>query len=157
MNNLTIRKAEPHDVPSMYKLIKELAVYEKAPEAVITSEASMLRDGFGEDKVYEGLVAVIDNTVVGVAIYYIAYSTWNGRIIYLDDFVVSEAYRRSGIGKLLFDEVGKISKDLGVNQFRWHVLDWNRPAINFYKKYSAVFDDGWITCKLGKDQIDKLF
>jgi GNAT superfamily N-acetyltransferase len=154
---ITIRKAEQRDVSAMLALIKELATYERAPNEVITTEASMLRDGFGEEKIFHSLVAEADGAIVGIAIFYVAYSTWKGKIIYLDDLVVTESHRRFGIGKKLFDAVGKISKAMGVSQLRWHVLDWNEPAINFYKKYDASLDADWITCKLTREQLEKLF
>jgi len=151
--NITIRNAEPGDVPRMLALIKELALYEKAPDEVITTETSMLKDGFGEEKIYDSIVAEADGIVVGVAIFYVVYSTWKGRIIYLDDLVVTESHRRFGIGKKLFDELIRITKEAGVHQLRWHVLNWNTTAINFYKKYSASLDPDWISCKLTEEQI----
>ena len=151
--NITIRNAEPRDVPAMLALIKELALYEKAPDEVITTEASMLKDGFGEEKIYDSIVAEAKGRVVGVAIYYVVYSTWKGRIIYLDDLVVTESFRRFGIGKKLFDELTRITKEAGVHQLRWHVLNWNMPAIKFYEKYHASLDPDWISCKLTREQI----
>ncbi|HYV94543.1 MAG TPA: GNAT family N-acetyltransferase [Chitinophagales bacterium] len=155
--NIKVRKAEPRDVAAMLALIKELAVYEKAPDEVITTEESMLRDGFGEEKIFDSLVAEADEVIAGIAIFYIAYSTWKGKMVYLDDLVVTESKRGFGIGKKLFDEVGKIAKETGANQLRWHVLDWNEPAINFYKKYGASLDADWITCKLNREQMVELF
>ncbi len=155
--NITIRKAEARDVPAMLALIKELVVYEKAPNEVITTEESMLRDGFGKEKIFDSLIAEADGVIAGIAIFYVAYSTWKGKIIYLDDLIVTESHRRYGIGKKLFDEVGRISKAIGANQLRWHVLDWNEPAINFYKKYEASLDADWITCKLTNEQMKTLF
>lgn len=154
--DITIRKAEPRDVPAMLALIKELAVYEKAPDQVITTETSMLKDGFGDEKIYDSLVAEVDKKVVGIGIFYIAYSTWKGKIIYLDDLVVTESYRRFGIGKKLFEEVSRITTEIGARQLRWHVLNWNTPAIEFYKKYHASLDPDWITCKLMGEQIRSL-
>jgi len=154
---ITIRKAEPRDVPDVLALIKELAVYEKAPDEVTTTKESMLRDGFGEEKIYHSLVAEVDGVIVGTAIFYVAYSTWKGKMVYLDDLVVTESHRRYGIGKKLLDEVGKIAKEMGANLLRWHVLDWNEPAINFYKKYEASFDAHWIMCKLTRKQMEELF
>ncbi len=155
--DIIVRKAEPRNVPAMLALIKELAAYEKAPDEVITTEESMLRDGFGERKIFESLVAEANGNVVGTAIFYVAYSTWKGRMVYLDDFIVNENFRRFGIGKMMFDEVGKFAKINGANQLRWNVLDWNVPAINFYKKYFASLDEEWLLCKLTKEQITSLF
>ncbi len=151
----TVRTGREGDIPAILNLIKELATYERAPEEVITTEASMKRDGFGEHPIYESLVAESDGRIVGVAIFYVGYSTWKGKMVYLDDIIVTELMRRKGIGKLLFDEVGKFAKDVGANHYRWHVLDWNTPAIEFYKRYNAVMDPTWITCKLNREEIEK--
>ena len=151
--DITIRNAEPRDVPTLLALIKELALYEKSPDEVTTTETSMLKDGFGEEKIYDAIVAVMDGKVVGLAIFYTAYSTWKGKYVYLDDFVVTESCRRFGIGKKLFDEVIRIARETGAHLLRWHVLNWNTPAINFYKKYQATFDPDWVTCKLTQEQI----
>jgi len=153
--NILIRKAEPGDVPAMLKLIKELAEYEKAPGEVMVTEATMLHDGFGKESLYNALVAESNGSVVGIAVYYVAYSTWKGKIIYLDDLVVTESQRRFGIGKKLFDKLINIAREAGVNQLRWHVLNWNTPAIDFYRKYNAALDHEWITCKLTKEQLDQ--
>jgi len=147
----------PADVGAMLALIKELATYEKASGEVSATEASMLADGFGENAIYKALVAEADNQVVGTAIYYFAYSTWKGRMLYLDDFIVTESFRGYGIGKKLFDALGELAKAENANVFRWHVLNWNAPAINFYKKYDASMDGSWLTCKFTKEQIETLF
>ncbi len=154
---IVIRPAEENDVPAMLSLVQELALYEKAPHEVTNTIEMMKVDGFGTHPIFNAYVAEADNLIVGIAIFYIAYSTWKGRYIYLDDLVVSENFRRYGTGKKLFDAVGSFAKKNGVNQLRWHVLNWNHPAINFYKKYAASLDSEWITCKLTKDQIYNLF
>ena len=152
---ISIRKSEAADVPEMLRLIKELATYEKAPDEVMTTEESMKNDGFGADPIFESLVAKWNDKVIGTAIFYVAYSTWKGKMVYLDDIIITESMRGKGVGKLLFDEVAKFAKEVGANHFRWHVLDWNTPAIEFYKKYDASFDPSWITCKLTKEQLEK--
>jgi GNAT superfamily N-acetyltransferase len=151
---ITVRKGEKKDIPQALELVKELAIYERAPEEVVTNVAQMEKDGFGEQAVYRFLVAETSGKIIGMALYYTAYSTWKGRYIYLDDLIVTEKHRRSGAGKLLFDEVLREAKLEGANQLRWHVLEWNEPAINFYKKYNAFLDPEWITGKLTKEQIE---
>lgn len=141
----------------MLALIQELALYEKAPQEVTTTVETMEQDGFGANPIYCAHVAEADGKIVGVAVYYIAYSTWKGKSVYLDDIVITENFRRFGIGKKLFDAVGIFAKSIGANQLRWHVLEWNEPAINFYRKYDASVDPEWITCKLTKEQLEKLF
>ncbi|MFN0200620.1 MAG: N-acetyltransferase family protein [Bacteroidia bacterium] len=149
MNNITIRKATPEDMPQVWQLIYELALYEKAPEQVITTPAQMVRDGFGEKPLFECLVAEDEaKNVLGITLYYFAYSTWKGKMLYLDDFIVTENARGTGIGKLLFDALTQIAKEQNAKQMRWHVLDWNTPAIRFYEKINASLDEEWIQCKI---------
>ena len=151
--NTIVRFAKEEDIPFVHALIRELAEYEKAPQEVTNSVDDMLRDGFGPNPVYRCIVAETDGKVTGMAIYFIKYSTWKGKGIYLDDIVVTESMRRLGIGKLLFDDVVKDAKSIGAKQLHWQVLDWNAPAIAFYKKYNAVFDGEWINCKLTEQQL----
>lgn len=151
--NTIVRFAKEEDIPFVHALIRELAEYEKAPQEVTNSVDDMLRDGFGPHPVYRCIVAEKDGKVIGMAIYFIKYSTWKGKGIYLDDIVVTESMRRLGIGKLLFDAVLKDTKSIGAKQLHWQVLDWNEPAIAFYKKYNAVFDGEWINCKLTEQQL----
>lgn len=151
---IRIRKGKEEDVSAMLSLIKELALYEKAPEQVITSEKSMIKDGFGENPAYRSLVAeTADGEVVAVAIYFQAYSTWRGRVLYLDDLVVREKYRSQGIGKLMFDRLIKEAEEMEVDQMRWVVLEWNEPAIRFYEKYKAELNPEWHLGFLRKEQI----
>jgi GNAT superfamily N-acetyltransferase len=151
--NTIVRFAKEEDIPFVHALIRELAAYEKAPLEVTNSVEDMLRDGFGAAPVYRCIVAETDGKVTGMAIYFIKYSTWKGKGIYLDDIVVTESMRRLGIGKLLFDAVVEDAKLIGAKQLHWQVLDWNTPAIEFYKKYNAVFDGEWINCKLNEQQL----
>jgi GNAT superfamily N-acetyltransferase len=143
-----IRKGKQGDIPRVLELVKELALYEKAPDEVITNIEQMIADGFGSNPVYKLLVAEVDGMVQGIAIYFIKYSTWKGKGIYLDDIIVQEKFRGEGIGKKLFDEVIKECKRAACKQLHWQVLDWNEPAINFYKKYNTSFENGWVNCKL---------
>lgn len=154
-NSINIRKGKKTDLPAVLKLIQELAHYEKAPEEVTNTIEAMERDGFGDNPVFRLLVAEIEEKVVGMAIYFIKYSTWKGKGVYLDDVVINENFRGKGIGKLLLNEVIRDSKNLGAKQLHWQVLDWNESAIGFYKKYDASFDNEWINCKLTEAQILK--
>lgn len=152
--NINIRKGEKKDLPQVLELVKELALYERAPQEVITTVVQMERDGFGDNAIYRFLVAEVEEKIIGIALYYTAYSTWKGKYIYLDDLIVTEKLRRSGAGKLLFDALLREAKREGANQLRWHVLEWNTPAINFYKKYNTVLDPEWVMGKLSKEQIE---
>lgn len=155
--DITIRKAEKKDVPVMLRLINELALYEKAPEEVTNTAEAMEKEGFGDEPIYGAYLAEVNNEIAGMAIYYVAYSSWKGKYIYLDDFIIQEKFRRYGIGKRLFEAVGFLAKATGANQLRWHVLNWNEPAISFYKKYNSSLDPEWVTCKLTKEQIQATF
>jgi GNAT superfamily N-acetyltransferase len=148
-----IRKGTRVDLPAVLDLIKELAEYEKALGEVSISLEELEVDGFGTHPEYWFLVAEVDGEIVGISFYYIRYSTWKGRFLYLEDLVVKEAYRRKGVGAALFEETIRIAQEIEVNGMTWQVLDWNAPAIDFYKKYSADLDDGWINGKLVKKQI----
>ncbi|GGF03465.1 L-amino acid N-acyltransferase YncA [Chishuiella changwenlii] len=144
MENLVIREARKEDCSRILELIKELALYEKAPEQVTVTLAEMEECGFGDKPVWGSLVAEIDNEIVGIALHYDRYSTWKGRRLYLEDLIVTEKMRGTGIGKLLLDELIVYAKENKYNGMVWQVLDWNEPAINFYKKYKADFDSEWI-------------
>lgn len=139
-----IRKANPSDIPSMMKLIVELAIYERAPNEVTNTEQSMLPDGFGDNPLYHAFVAEIDSKIVGFAITYYRYSTWKGKCLYLEDLIVTEEFRKNGIGQKLFDYCIDFGKENNCKKMIWQVLDWNQPAINFYKKNNAQLDNGWI-------------
>ncbi|MBI4947047.1 MAG: GNAT family N-acetyltransferase [Bacteroidetes bacterium] len=149
MKTIIIRKARKRDMPSVLALIHELATFEKARHEVKVTLAELERDGFGKKKAYNCFVAETSDTkIVGMALYFFKYSTWKGRCVYLDDIIVTTSMRRKGIGKKLFDEVIAVAKKMKVRKLEWQVLHWNKPAINFYKKYSTVFDNEWINCKL---------
>ena len=154
---ITIRNAVREDCARMMELIHELAVYEKEPEAVTVSFDHFVQSGFGDNPVWEAIVAEISPSpaeegraeVVGFALWYIRYSTWKGQRLYLEDFLVSEKMRGHGIGKLLFDKLLEECKEKGYSGMAWQVLDWNEPAINFYKKYPNVsIDKGWLNCSI---------
>jgi GNAT superfamily N-acetyltransferase len=147
--NISIRFATPSDMPAVWALVHELAVYEKAPEQVITTPESMLADGFGEKPLFSCKVAETEaGDIIGIMLYYFAYSTWKGKILYLDDLVITEKYRNEGIGKRFVTELIEIAKANQAHQLRWHVLDWNTPAIQFYKKIGMELDAEWIACRM---------
>ena len=147
--NITIRKAVKEDCRRMLELIKELAVYEKEPTAVTVSFDHFVESGFGENPVWWAFVADIDGRVEGFALYYIRYSTWKGQRMYLEDLLVTEKLRGLGVGKLLFDQLFEEAKEKKFNGIAWQVLDWNEPAINFYKKLGNVsFDNEWVNCSV---------
>lgn len=151
---INIRRAKREDCPKLLELVRELAVYEKAPDEVTVSLAHFEDSGFGEKPVWWAFVAEEtpgkDNSknILGFALYYIRYSTWKGQRMYLEDIVVTEAARGKGIGKILFDALIKEAKEKKFSGIVWQVLNWNEPAINFYKKYNADFDPEWINCSI---------
>lgn len=137
---VTIRKAKKEDCPQMMKLIQELADYEKAPNEVTVSMQEFEQSGFGKEAVWQAFVAESSGNLVGLALFYIRYSTWKGRRLYLEDLIVTKSFRGKGVGKQLFDKVLKFSKEKNYCGMVFQVLDWNTPAIEFYKKYNANFD-----------------
>jgi ribosomal protein S18 acetylase RimI-like enzyme len=143
-----IRKATINDCPAMMQLINELALFEKAPEEVTVSINHFIESGFGANPIYWAFVAEVDNTIVGFALCYTRYSTWKGSRCYLEDLIVTETYRKQGIGKQLMDTVLKDAKEKKFSGVLWQVLDWNTPAIEFYKKYNAHLDGEWINCSV---------
>ena len=164
--NISIRKAVKEDCTKMMELIKELAVYEKEPDAVTVSFNHFVECGFGEKPIWwayvaEAPIAPVSEIsfptgggrggweVAGFALWYIRYSTWKGTRLYLEDLLVTEKMRGQGIGKILFDKLIEECKEKNYSGMMWQVLDWNEPAINFYKKYPEVnFDGGWLNCSV---------
>jgi ribosomal protein S18 acetylase RimI-like enzyme len=138
----------------MMELIKELALYEKAPEQVTVDFNHFVESGFGNNPVWWAYVAEVTNEdqskqIVGFALYYIRYSTWKGQRMYLEDIIVTENWRGKGIGKMLFDELIKVCQEKVFKGMIWQVLDWNEPAIKFYKKFKNVtFDEEWVNCSI---------
>ena len=151
--SVTIRYARLEDCERMLELINELALYEKAPEEVTVTLDEFKDAGFGNNKVWKAFVAEIDEKIEGFALYYTRYSTWKGCRLYLEDFIVTEKMRGQGIGKLLFEEILKEAKNNNYSGVVWQVLDWNQPAINFYNKYNAQIEDGWLNASLSQQQI----
>jgi len=148
LNNINIRRANKEDCARMLELVNELAVYERAPQEVTVSLTHFEESGFGENPVYWAFVAEVDNTIVAFALYYIRYSTWKGQRMYLEDILVTEEYRGKKIGQLLMDRLIIEAKEKNFTGITWQVLEWNEPAINFYKKYKAGFDAEWVNCSI---------
>lgn len=148
MNLVTIRKGRAEDLPAMLALITELAEYEKAAGEVEVTVEQMNDWGFGEQPLFRSFVAESRGSVVGIALFYNKYSTWKGKCIFLEDIIVTAAHRRQGIGEKLFMAVAAIAKEEKVKRLEWQVLEWNEPAIAFYKKFNTHFDGEWINCKL---------
>lgn len=151
--NLEIRTAIATDCPRILELINELAVYELAPEEVTVTLEHFIDAGFGANPVWRAFVAEVDSNIVGFALYYTRYSTWKGCRLYLEDFIVTEEYRGKGIGKVLFEKVIAETKNGNYSGMVWQVLDWNEPAINFYNKYKAQLEEGWLNASFSKEQI----
>lgn len=150
---IDLRRAEKEDCPRLMELVNELAVYEKAPEEVTVTLQEFEDAGFGQTPVWNAFVAEVNGAIVGFAIYYTRYSTWKGKRLYLEDFIVTEEFRGKGIGKLLFETVMREAKEKGFNGMSWQVLDWNEPALNFYKKYNANLEDGWLNASFSTNQL----
>ena len=141
------------DCPRLLQLVMELAVYERAPEQVTVTLEHFVESGFGPNPVWWAFVAETTgadgvNTVQGFALYYIRYSTWKGQRMYLEDLLVTEEMRGAGLGKLLFDRLIVEAKEKKLSGMVWQVLDWNEPAIKFYKKYNAKIEGEWMNCSL---------
>ena len=146
--SITIRRAEKKDCPRLLELITELAVYERAPNEVTVTLDHFQESGFGEKPVWWAFVAEQEGVIHGFALYYIRYSTWKGQAMYLEDILVTEAMRGKNIGRLLFDRLIEEAKEKNWTRIIWQVLEWNEPAINFYRKYNANMDPEWLNCSL---------
>jgi GNAT superfamily N-acetyltransferase len=154
--DIKIRKGNTGDVQSLLSLIRELALNEKALEQVEVTEEEWLRDGFGQHPLYHFFVAELDGKIEGIALYYFKYSTWKGKAVFLEDIVVNEKSRRYGLGSKLFHEVVKVAANEKCRRMDWQVLDWNEPAIKFYKKYEALLDDEWLDGRLFEKDIHRI-
>lgn len=147
MSKIEIRTAVREDCEALVRLINELAIYEKAESEVEITADQLKKDGFGSDPQFFVLVAEQNTEIIGMAFYYYKYSTWKGRCLYLEDLIVKEECRRSGAGSMLFERVISVATREKVKRMEWQVLNWNVPAIEFYKKYNAELDDEWINGK----------
>jgi GNAT superfamily N-acetyltransferase len=152
--NIHIRRAVREDCARLLELVQELATYERAPDEVTVTLEHFTESGFGEKPVWWAFVAEVPSSsgrgveIAGFALYYIRYSTWKGQAMYLEDILVTNEMRGQGIGKLLFDRLIEEAREKKFNRIIWQVLDWNDPAINFYKKYNAEIDAGWLNCSI---------
>lgn len=146
--NIEIRRAEEKDCARLLELVQELASYEKAPQEVTITPDHFRESGFGANPVWWAWVAEADGQVEGFALYYIRFSTWKGQRMYLEDILVTEKMRGQGLGKKLFDVLIEEAKEKKLEGISWQVLEWNEPAINFYKKYNAAFDPEWVNCSI---------
>ena len=152
---IKIRNGEKKDLRSVLNLIKELAEYENALEEVTITLRELESDGFGDSQYYKFLVAEIDEKIIGLSFYWFRYSTWKGRFLFLEDFIIKKKYRSSGVGSKLFEATIKICQELKMNGMCWQVLDWNKNAIEFYSKFHAEISNSWLNGKLTKKQITK--
>jgi GNAT superfamily N-acetyltransferase len=155
MQDIIIRNAVKEDCPRLLELVRELAVYEKAPDEVTVTLDHFTESGFGEKPVWWAFVATVPSQdqpdhrmIAGFALYYIRYSTWKGQTMYLEDILVTESLRGNGIGQQLFDRLLKEAGVRGLKRITWQVLDWNEPAINFYKRQGARLDPEWLNATM---------
>lgn len=153
--DVLIRKGVKSDLPAVLDLIKELADFERALNEVTVSLEDLEQDGFGNHPYYWFIVAEKEGEIIGLSFYFIRYSTWKGRFLFLEDFVVKESFRNKGIGALLFEETIRIAKELDVKGMTWQVLDWNKNAIRFYEKYNSDISTEWYNGKLTYEQLKR--
>lgn len=151
---MNIRKGEKKDMKVVLDLIRELAVFEKEPDAVVITVADLERDGFGDNPLFHTFVAEVNNEIVGMALYYNRYSTWKGKTIHLEDLIVKEKMRGTGVGFALYAKIMEQGKAENVRRVEWNVLDWNTPAIDFYKKSGAKVLEDWRVAHMDEQGID---
>lgn len=144
MDKITLRKAELIDIPLIISLVKELALFERAPEEVTATIADYEINGFSENPLFDAFILFENDQLVGFALWYFRFSTWKGKRLYLEDLFVKSEFRSKGYGKLLMEATIEEAKTTNSKGLMWQVLDWNSPAIEFYKKYDARFDSEWI-------------
>jgi GNAT superfamily N-acetyltransferase len=151
---MKIRKGTPQDMPDVLALINELAVFEKEPDAVVISTEDLVRDGFSENPLFHTFVAEVNEEIIGVALYYYRFSTWKGKTIHLEDLIVKENNRGTGAGFALYSEIIKQGKKDNVRRIEWNVLDWNKPAIDFYEKSGAKVLSDWRVVHMDENGIE---
>ena len=151
---MKIRKGTPQDMPDVLALINELAVFEKEPDAVVISTEDLVRDGFSENPLFHTFVAEVSEEIIGVALYYYRFSTWKGKTIHLEDLIVKENNRGTGAGFALYSEIIKQGKKDNVRRIEWNVLDWNKPAIDFYEKSGAKVLSDWRVVHMDENGIE---
>jgi ribosomal protein S18 acetylase RimI-like enzyme len=151
---MIIRKGTIYDLDQVLNLVYELANYENAKEEVKNSIEAMREDGFGENPVFGFFVAENQGAIVGTVVYYFRYSTWKGKMLYIEDLIVTENFRKAGIGTKLMDEVMVEATKTNCNGVQWQVLDWNEPAIKFYRKYKPKLDGEWINFMISREQLE---
>ena len=151
---MIIRKGNSGDMEAVLGLIQELAVFEKEPDAVLITVDDLIRDGFGTVPLFHVFVAEVENEIVGIALYYYRYSTWKGKIIHLEDLVVKDKMRGTGLGYALYSEIIKQGKRDNVRRIDWHVLDWNTTAIDFYEKTGAKVLRDWYVAQMDEESIN---
>lgn len=151
---MNIRKGNPEDMEAVLGLIQELADFENEPDAVVITAEDLIRDGFGQIPLFNVFVAEVASEIVGIALYYYRYSTWKGKTIHLEDLVIKEKMRGKGLGYALYSEVIKEGKKDKVRRIEWNVLDWNTPAIDFYKKSGAKILDEWRVVQMDEKAIN---
>ncbi|MBN8640574.1 MAG: GNAT family N-acetyltransferase [Flavobacteriales bacterium] len=152
---MIIRKGTSNDMPAVLDLIKELAIFEKEPDAVVVTVDDLIRDGFGENPLFHTFVAEVNAEIIGIALYYYRYSTWKGKTIHLEDLIVKENQRGTGAGFALYSEIIAQGKRDNVRRIEWNVLDWNTPAIEFYKKTGAKVLDDWRVAQMDENGINE--
>ena len=150
---MIIRKGNSQDMQAVFQLIKELAVFEKEPEAVVITVDDLIQDGFGENPLFGVFVAEVDQQIIGMALYFYKYSTWKGKTIHLEDLIVSQKFRGKGIGKALLHEMVNLAQTEKIKRLEWNVLDWNTPAIDFYLESGAEILKEWQLIRLDEDRI----
>ncbi len=151
---MNIRKGQKEDMPAVLSLIQELAAFEKEPNAVVVTVADLERDGFGNTPLFHTFIAELNNQIVGMALYYYRYSTWKGKTIHLEDLIVKEKMRGTGLGFQLYSEIIAQGKKDKVRRIEWAVLDWNTPAIGFYVKSGAKVLEDWRVAQMDENGID---
>jgi GNAT superfamily N-acetyltransferase len=151
---MNIRKGNPEDMKSVLELIQELAIFEKEPDAVLVTVDDLIRDGFGEKPLFHVFVAEADGKIVGIALYYYRYSTWKGKTIHLEDLIVKEEMRGTGLGSALYSEIMKQGKKDNVRRIEWNVLNWNTPAVNFYENSGAKVIEEWRVVQMDEEGIN---